>query len=186
MRLCPLKGRCATVASLRTIKCFKEVNGADQDAKKLYGLHRNTLLNWEKQGLLRPIKTPGGRRRYRKEDIERLLGMFGDELQKDSRRQFSMHGSPRANRRNTSRIRSKGSKDTPKRGVGATKSSRRLPAGSTRIAGDFKSCSTESRTAEWKGWSWNIRIAWLDSDPTTSKRSLREPAEGRVRRAEAF
>lgn len=46
-----------------------------QEVKERYGLHRNTLLNWEKQGLLRPFRTPGGRRRYRKEDIERLLGM---------------------------------------------------------------------------------------------------------------
>ncbi|MBX6424130.1 IS607 family transposase [Thermosulfurimonas sp. F29] len=51
-----------------------------QEVKELYGLHRNTLLNWEKQGLLKPFKTPGGRRRYRKEDIERLLGMFGDQI----------------------------------------------------------------------------------------------------------
>ena len=52
------------------------------DVKKIYGLHRNTLLNWEKQGLLEPVKTPGGRRRYRKEDIERLLGMA--QKQEDS------------------------------------------------------------------------------------------------------
>ena len=37
--------------------------------------HRNTLLSWEKQGILHPIRTPGGRRRYRKEEIERLLSL---------------------------------------------------------------------------------------------------------------
>ena len=52
-----------------------------QEIKRIYGLHRNTLLNWEKQGLLEPVKTPGGRRRYRREDIEHLLGMF--EKQQD-------------------------------------------------------------------------------------------------------
>jgi len=31
-----------------------------------YGLHRNTLYKWEKQGLLHPVRTPGGRRRYRR------------------------------------------------------------------------------------------------------------------------
>lgn len=43
--------------------------------RERYGLHRNTLYKWEKQGLLHPIRTPGGRRRYRKEEIERLLSL---------------------------------------------------------------------------------------------------------------
>jgi len=46
-----------------------------QQVKEVFGIHRNTLLKWEKEGLLRPVKTPGGRRRYRKRDIERLLGI---------------------------------------------------------------------------------------------------------------
>ena len=37
--------------------------------------HRNTLYKWEKQGLLHPVRTPGGRRRYRREEIERLLSL---------------------------------------------------------------------------------------------------------------
>lgn len=40
-----------------------------------YGLHRNTLYKWEKQGILHPVRTPGGHRRYRKEEIERLLSL---------------------------------------------------------------------------------------------------------------
>jgi predicted site-specific integrase-resolvase len=40
-----------------------------------YGLHRNTLYKWEKQGLLHPVRTAGGRRRYRREEIERLLSL---------------------------------------------------------------------------------------------------------------
>jgi len=47
-----------------------------QKVKELYGIYRNTLLNWEKRGLLKPIKTPGGKRRYKKEDIENLLGIL--------------------------------------------------------------------------------------------------------------
>ena len=35
-----------------------------------YGLHRNTLYKWEKQGLLHAVRTPGGRRRYRREENE--------------------------------------------------------------------------------------------------------------------
>ncbi len=43
--------------------------------RERYGLHRNTLYKWEQQGLLHPIRTPGGRRRYRREEIERLLSL---------------------------------------------------------------------------------------------------------------
>jgi len=50
-----------------------------QKVRELYGLHRNTLLNWEREGLLRPIKTPGGKRRYKKEDIEKLLGLLEEQ-----------------------------------------------------------------------------------------------------------
>ena len=50
-----------------------------QKVKELYGIHRNTLLSWERRGLLKPLKTPGGKRRYKKEDIERLLGMLEEE-----------------------------------------------------------------------------------------------------------
>jgi len=48
--------------------------------KEIYSIHRNTLLNWEKRGLLKPIKTPGGKRRYKKEDIEKLLGILEENL----------------------------------------------------------------------------------------------------------
>jgi len=51
-----------------------------QRVKELYGIHRNTLLNLEKRGLLKPIKTPGGKRRYKKEDIEKLLSILEENL----------------------------------------------------------------------------------------------------------
>ncbi len=44
--------------------------------QELYGISRRTLINWEEKGLLKPYRTPGGRRRYKKEDIERLMGML--------------------------------------------------------------------------------------------------------------
>ncbi|AEB10958.1 IS607 family transposase [Marinithermus hydrothermalis] len=43
--------------------------------RERYGLHRNTLYKWEQQDLLHPVRTPGGRRRYRREEIERLLSL---------------------------------------------------------------------------------------------------------------
>ncbi len=46
-----------------------------RNIKELYGISRITLINWEKKGLLNPIRTPGGQRRYRKEDIEELLNL---------------------------------------------------------------------------------------------------------------
>ncbi len=53
-----------------------------QQIKELFGIHRNTLLKWEKEGLLQPVRTLGGRRRYRKKDIEKLLGICEEEIEK--------------------------------------------------------------------------------------------------------
>ena len=41
-------------------------------AKKL-GVHPNSLRNWEKQGLIKPIRLPGGQRRYSMDELNRLL-----------------------------------------------------------------------------------------------------------------
>ena len=38
-----------------------------------YGFARSTLLRWEEQGKLKPLKTGGGHRRYRRTDIESAL-----------------------------------------------------------------------------------------------------------------
>jgi predicted site-specific integrase-resolvase len=40
------------------------------------------VINYEKKGLIKPVRTPGGVRRYRVEDIERLLGMLEDRQEK--------------------------------------------------------------------------------------------------------
>jgi len=47
--------------------------------KELYDISRITLINWEKEGLITPIRTLKGRRRYKKEDIEKLLGMLEEK-----------------------------------------------------------------------------------------------------------
>ncbi|BCV22236.1 IS607 family transposase [Moorella sp. Hama-1] len=41
-------------------------------AKKL-GVHPNSLRNWEKQGLIKPVRLPGGQRRYSMDELNRLL-----------------------------------------------------------------------------------------------------------------
>jgi len=37
------------------------------------------FLNWEKEGLITPLKLPKERKRYKKEDIEKLLGMIEEK-----------------------------------------------------------------------------------------------------------
>jgi len=36
-----------------------------KESKRIYGLSRMALINYEKKGLLKSLKTPGGIRRYR-------------------------------------------------------------------------------------------------------------------------
>jgi len=50
-----------------------------QKVKEMYSISRRTLINWEKEGLITPVKTPKGIRRYKKEDIEKLLGMLEEK-----------------------------------------------------------------------------------------------------------
>jgi putative resolvase len=45
-----------------------------KQVRENYNISRLTLLNWEKEGLIHPLKTPKGVRRYLKNDLERLLG----------------------------------------------------------------------------------------------------------------
>jgi predicted site-specific integrase-resolvase len=41
-------------------------------AKKL-GVHPNSLRNWEKRGLIKPVRLPGGQRRYSMDELNKLL-----------------------------------------------------------------------------------------------------------------
>jgi len=49
-----------------------ELLSIGQAAKKL-GVHPNSLRNWEKQGLIKPVRLPGGQRRYSMEDLNGVL-----------------------------------------------------------------------------------------------------------------
>lgn len=40
----------------------------------ILGVHIDTLREWDKEGKLTPVKTPGNHRRYRLEDIEAFCG----------------------------------------------------------------------------------------------------------------
>lgn len=42
--------------------------------KKQYQLSHSTLFDWENKGLLNPIRTPGGHRRYSKDEIVSVMG----------------------------------------------------------------------------------------------------------------
>lgn len=42
-------------------------------AAQIAGVHVGTLRRWEKTGRLRPARTPGGQRRYRRRDVVELL-----------------------------------------------------------------------------------------------------------------
>jgi len=40
------------------------------------GLHRNTILNLEKQGIIKPLRTPGGFRRFTDEHVKQVFEYF--------------------------------------------------------------------------------------------------------------
>jgi excisionase family DNA binding protein len=43
----------------------------------LFRVHVSTVARWATEGRLRAIVTPGGHRRYRREDVEELYGRSG-------------------------------------------------------------------------------------------------------------
>lgn len=44
------------------------------EASKLLGVHANTLRNWDKQGILKPVRVGLRKeRRYRREDVLKML-----------------------------------------------------------------------------------------------------------------
>ncbi len=47
--------------------------------EEIYGISRISLINYEKKGLIASVRTLGGIRRYRVEDVERILGIIRKE-----------------------------------------------------------------------------------------------------------
>jgi len=43
-------------------------------AAEILGVHKATLRSWDDRGIVEAVRTPGGHRRYRKSDIDALLG----------------------------------------------------------------------------------------------------------------
>jgi putative resolvase len=50
-----------------------------KQVRESYNISRLTLLKWEKEGLIHPLKTPKGTRRYLKSELEKLLGGIASE-----------------------------------------------------------------------------------------------------------
>ncbi|MDD5347946.1 MAG: helix-turn-helix domain-containing protein [Candidatus Omnitrophica bacterium] len=51
---------------------FQEDIMTISEAARFVGVLPLTLRNWEKKGMLRPFRTLGGHRRFRKSDLERI------------------------------------------------------------------------------------------------------------------
>ncbi|MEW6064453.1 MAG: IS607 family transposase, partial [Bacillota bacterium] len=49
-----------------------------KEVKELYNLHISTLHRWSKEGIIHPIKTAGGHRRY---DESELLAVMGKTVE---------------------------------------------------------------------------------------------------------
>jgi len=49
------------------------------EACKFLNITRPTILRWEENGKINPVKTPGGHRRYDKNELKQLLGIEIDE-----------------------------------------------------------------------------------------------------------
>jgi putative resolvase len=54
-----------------------------KNCEEICGIIRISLINYEKKGLITPVRTPGGIRRYRVEDIEQILGIIRKENNND-------------------------------------------------------------------------------------------------------
>lgn len=47
------------------------------DVGRLFGVEPKTVTRWEKEGLLRSVRTPGGHRRYPVDQVRALLAKCG-------------------------------------------------------------------------------------------------------------
>lgn len=57
---------------------MKEATGSEEllwpgEAAAVLGVNRQTLQRWAREGRVRVVTTPGGRRRYRRDDLAELM-----------------------------------------------------------------------------------------------------------------
>ena len=45
-----------------------------KEIQEQYKIGKTTLMDWERQGIIKALRTPGNHRRYFQKDIEKLLG----------------------------------------------------------------------------------------------------------------
>ena len=45
-----------------------------KEAKELLGVSTKTIQNWDKAGIIKVVRTPGGRRRIPLSEVERIRG----------------------------------------------------------------------------------------------------------------
>jgi len=57
---------------------------------KLLGIHPNTLRRWEKEGKIRVVRTPKGRRRIPESEVNRLMGI-GDARSKGGKKRAAVY-----------------------------------------------------------------------------------------------
>ena len=47
------------------------------EVSKIFGIHQDTLRNWEKKGLISPLRVgTRGDRKYRPEDLEKIMAIL--------------------------------------------------------------------------------------------------------------
>jgi excisionase family DNA binding protein len=49
------------------------------EVAKVFGVDAKTVTRWERRGLVKAFRTPGGHRRYRDHDVRALLASMEDD-----------------------------------------------------------------------------------------------------------
>jgi len=57
-----------------------------KEACRILSIHPNTLRRWEREGKIRVVRTPKGRRRIPESEVKRLIGIVGKESKEGKKR----------------------------------------------------------------------------------------------------